>query len=106
MADKDIMFGEIDTPHKKMKKKKKKIVRSDHKHVYAPCTFYWTCPENWGGLRCKKRTIYAIGSYCTICGRIGDSHILWNGEWTDDFDGLPQFELNDFLDKFVTIIKE
>ena len=94
--------GEKDAPYKK-KKKKKKPVRSDHKHDYAPCVFSWKETPLCGDYPRKEYEAHAVGSYCSICGKIGDMHYLWKGEWADDYDGLPQFEIKSPLDKFVTL---
>ena len=56
-------------PKYKKKKTKKKIKRADHKHMYVPCYFdYKICTYKDH----KKIRSYAVGTYCFICGRIGN----------------------------------
>jgi hypothetical protein len=98
----DILLGEVDAPYKK-EKKKKKSARSDHKHTYVPCVFSWKQMPIWGDYPRKEYESHGIGSYCSICGKVGDLHYLWKGDWVDDYDGLPQFKLESPIDKFVTL---
>ncbi len=76
------------------KKKKKKVhKKSDHKHDYQPCLF--KVPV-WSYIKGKKeRCIYA-GTYCTICGRIGDITV----QKMEENNSLPIFSIS-FFDKFV-----
>lgn len=62
--------GENDAPHKQLKKKNRtKIKRSKHKHEYVNAIFYY--PSTFLG---KTQQFYYLGSYCSICGKIGDYH--------------------------------
>lgn len=56
-------------PKYKKKKQKKKIKKSDHKHVYVPCYFDYGMSVYKNH---KKIRAYGSGTYCSICGRIGD----------------------------------
>ena len=49
--------------------KKKKCIRSDHKHHYA-CGIFNSSVYTY--FRGKKYPSYNIITYCTICGRIND----------------------------------
>lgn len=57
-----------DTKYKK-KKKKKQVKRSDHKHIYVPCYFNY---NTYIYVNHKKIWVYVPGTYCPVCGRIGD----------------------------------
>lgn len=83
------------------KKQKSKSKKSDHKHNYAKCLFATT----WHGQR--RKVGFSDGTYCTICGRIGDRYIF-NTLVSEDKnpDNLPIFWDIDFFAKYVPITKE
>ena len=61
-----------EVPKYKKKSKKKSTKKSKHKHLTEPCIFSY--PADWwtkGHLRSPNRQ-ETIGSYCPICGKIGD----------------------------------
>lgn len=83
------------------KKKKLRVKRSDHKHIYAKCLFATT----WPGQR--RKVGFSEGTYCTICGRIGDRYITTTLVSDDkNPDNLPVFWDIDFFAKYVPITKE
>lgn len=70
------MYDEV-TPYKK-KTRRKPPKKAKHKHDYQPCIF------EYDGIRLDKAHGFVpnpntgFGSYCTICGKIGDSdHNRW-----------------------------
>lgn len=53
----------------KKKKQKKKVKKSNHKHIYAPCYFDYGISVYRNH---QKIRVYSSGTYCSICGRIGN----------------------------------
>ena len=87
-----------DEPAKYRKKKKKKSrKKSDHKHQYEPCLFDYHTSLLQNGI--EKPCMYG-GTYCVICGRIGDITI---GCKRITNDNLPIFEIDSWFDKFVNL---
>lgn len=87
-------------PMRYRKKKKKKVhKKSDHKHHYVPC-MYDVGLYIWGyGI--TSPYMYR-GTYCDICGRIGDIRYN-NGDIGIDESELPVFEIDRLWDKFVNL---
>ena len=86
-------YAEIpEEPVYKKKKKPQKIKKSNHKHHYAECLYD---SEMIKGLPYRYK-----GTYCTICGRIGDIRI--GREIVDDHT-VPVFTADVWKDKFVTL---
>lgn len=58
-------------PYRK-KSVKKRRKKSKHVHKYAPCVFEYEymCFDKSHGIQMVPRT--SMGSYCVICGKIGD----------------------------------
>lgn len=83
----------------KKKKIKQKIKKSDHKHQYEPCIFanQWPNPEKIG---------YKKGTYCPICGRIGERYSYYTLIDAEDLDNLPIFWNVDFSAKYIDLPKE
>lgn len=79
-------------PRYKKKKKKVSVKRSNHKHIYHECLFSF---NNFFG-----EDYMGAGTYCPICGRIGDINIASKVITNDD---LPIFIIDDFLAKEVKL---
>ena len=78
-------------PRYKKKKKKISVKRSNHKHIYNECLFsFCFFGEPYMG----------AGTYCTICGRIGDIDVASKVITNND---LPIFNIDDFLAKEVKL---
>lgn len=70
-------YAEIPEEPKYIKKKKpKRVLHSDHKHIYVPCYFNY---NTYIYVNHEKIWVYGSGTYCPVCGRIGD----WK------FDSIP-----------------
>lgn len=79
-------------PVKYRKKKKKKAPKkSDHKHHYVPCMYDTGCYITRNGLSFPH---IHHGTYCDICGRIGNLYFNFGEDDVDD-STLPVFEIND-----------
>lgn len=59
--------------------------KTKHKHNYIPC--YFKYGYNW-----TNQIFYESGTYCPICGKIGEIHWLQNISVTDLDPSLPVFE--------------
>lgn len=81
----------------KYKKKKKKITikKSNHKHQYKHCLYK---TPGFTVINGKRNTWTWGGTYCTICGRVGDVSI---GASKIINDSLPIFELDDLFAKYI-----
>ena len=116
-------FVEDQMPHKK-KAKKKHIKKADHKHDFQPCVFSYPSEKFDKARGMLPATEESIGSYCTICGKIGEQYFHWTFDFVPMSTGLhavryerteeakrelnpetrtfPTFRLNDyFRDKFI-----
>lgn len=110
-------------PHKK-KAKRKGIKKTDHKHDFQPCVFEYSTEKFDKHRGMLPSTEESIGSYCTICGKIGDKYCplvfefvpfrqgghIGRNEHTEEAKRelnpetrtFPTFHLNDyFRDKFI-----
>ena len=85
-----------DEPKYVKKKKKKKIKKSNHKHQYEECIFRI---EKYTNLNLGE---YFNGTYCPICGRIGDVDITLTK--VELHENLPIFEINSVFDKFIPFL--
>jgi hypothetical protein len=61
-----------DIPKYKKKSQRKPPKKSKHKHIYEPCLLeipleWYAHPHERSGKTCMK-----FGSYCPVCGKIGD----------------------------------
>lgn len=108
-----------DVPRHRKRSNKKTPTKSDHKHEYANCVY--DVPtlrfEQSRGFLPTTRT--AIGTYCTICGKVGDVYSRswfsqvntwppqWSNEAMQEFDEetrtLPRFKLDDIFQKKVQL---
>ena len=110
-----------DIPKYRKKSQKKPPKKANHKHEWANCV-YETATIGYSKEKGFYRTTeLTVGTYCHICGKIGDiadrrykintspySKFL-TYEWSEDakkeFDPstrtMPFFEINQFKDKFV-----
>lgn len=84
----------------KKKKKKQKIKKADHKHQYEPCIFAKEWPTD------GKKVGYHKGTYCPICGRIGDQNLFYTLTNAEDLDKFPVFWNVDFFAKYIDLPKE
>ncbi len=66
----DVFYDGVMPYRKKSVKKRRK--KSKHAHKYAPCVFEYEdmCFDKAHGIQMVPRT--SIGSYCVICGKVGD----------------------------------
>lgn len=71
-----------DVPRYKKKSKKAGRKRADHKHVYENCVFGWLRLhyEAERGIFYGPDIEYSVGTYCPVCGKIGDRNDI---SWTD-----------------------
>ena len=71
-----------DVPRYKKKARKTGRKRADHRHVYENCVFGWPKLhyEAERGLLYGPDIEYSVGTYCPICGKIGDTKDI---SWTD-----------------------
>ena len=82
----DIMFGEKDAKYKKYKTKKK-IKKSDHKHIYdAYCII-----ETKG-----KFFNTTIARYCSICGKIYNINMFPKEEDLKKIKKVVKFDSDDY----------
>ncbi len=110
-----------DIPKYRKKSQKKPPKKANHKHEWANCVYN---TMTYGYSREKgfyKTTELSVGTYCPICGKIGNVadqkyrenicaipkfyQLEWTKEAQKEFDPatrtLPFFEINQFKDKFV-----
>ena len=116
-------FMDDQMPHKK-KAKKNGIKKADHKHDFHPCIFEYSTEKFDKHRGMLPATEESLGSYCTICGKIGAQYFPWAFDFTPLRQGgrigryeytaeakkelnpetrtVPKFHLNDFFkDKFI-----
>ena len=82
-------------------------IKSKHKHVYAPCKFTYSqtyaIPDN----EPKIYHFTDVGTYCIICGRIGQRSMHYREDKKKQFDlenpNAPIFTVEGYRDKFVDI---
>ena len=93
-------YAEIpEEPTYRKKKPKKKVSRSDHKHLYRKAIF--TIKSDY-----THRVYFKPGKYCTICGKIKDIAFLetYPSLAAVEESGLPFFEEPiSFSDTYVAI---
>ena len=97
----------VDTEITRYKKKKQSSTshaskKSDHKHSYSKCKLVIDTAWSW-----KHEPLVELGSYCTICGKIGDRLFLFDEAKAKSFDeenpNAPVFNLSDYFSKFVDL---
>ena len=71
-------FVDDQMPHKK-KVKKKGVKKADHKHDFKPCVFEYPTEKFDKQRGMLPTTEESIGSYCTVCGKIGIEPQLFTG---------------------------
>lgn len=108
-----------EVPRYKKKSKKKPPRKSDHKHVFEPCVLEY--PRGWFKKQYEQnedRNV-AIGSYCPLCGKVGDFNwvefefVWFNDSMSEEVEmeinpetrTLPTFWCDDPFQKFVDIEK-
>ena len=78
----------------------KSKLKSNHKHTYVPCKFSTHTGWSW-----RKEPMIEYGTYCTICGKIGEKKWLMStedvAEWESENAAAPTFELPDLMSKNV-----
>ena len=76
--------------------------KSNHKHQYHPCKFLINFNWPW-----RTEPLTELGSYCIICGKIGEKIFLYDTEKAVSFDkenpGAPTFQLADYFVNFVDL---
>jgi hypothetical protein len=74
--------------------------KSKHKHLYVPCKF-----STYTGWAWRKEPLIEYGTYCTICGKIGEKKWFMYekdlAEWKVKNAEAPTFELSEFTAKNV-----
>ena len=74
--------------------------KSNHKHLYVPCKFSTCTGWSW-----RKEPLIEYGTYCTICGKIGEKKWLMSekdvAEWKAENAAAPTFELSGLMVKNV-----
>ena len=82
--------------------------KAKHKHTYEPCIlryyFNYDCP----GKPKRVKEIKDHGTYCTICGKIGDWISFLDSkkieQFNKDYPDAPVFNVEGYRDKFVNIV--
>lgn len=84
--------------------------KAKHKHVYSPCKFSYSQRYDIPGKDAKVYEFKDLGTYCVICGKIGNRSFLHSVEDSAKFDqqnpNAPIFDVNGFCDKFVEIVNK
>ena len=114
MGKENIKMDEVGKYHpKKQSNTSKSNKKSKHKHIYKACLF-----EDYSFERLEPR-LY-IGTYCSVCGKIGNRtsptiryydekfgrnviRMLNYEEIMTSYPDLPEFRLDDFFQKCVTL---
>lgn len=84
----EIPFSD-EPPKYKKKSHKQHEKKSNHPHVWTNCVFEYDMPDysEWKTTGQKTRRELSIGTYCSICGKIGTTMDL---SWTE-VGKLPHF---------------
>ena len=116
MIDRDEVYTNEVLLHRKHEEQKVSK-KSKHKHIYEPCVYEFL-RERWDkrvhGL--TKQKDVSLGTYCTVCGKVGKVEVIvWNfRDLTDDelrqlnpdTRTLPTFWLDDvWKQKYVEVEK-
>ena len=70
-----------DVPRYRKKSCKGSPPKSKHKHEYEHCVFVYPMPDYKATVasgRNEDREVCTLGTYCPICGKIGDIWFAWN----------------------------
>ena len=82
-------------------------IKSKHKHIYAPCKFTYSQTYNYPDKEPKNLTFTDLGTYCIICGKIGQRSMWYKPGYREQFDlenpDAPVFHVDGYRDKFVDI---
>ena len=82
-------------------------IKSKHKHVYAPCKFAYSQTYAIPGSEPKTYHFTDSGTYCIICGKIGQRSMHYREDYKKQFDidnpNAPTFTVEGYGDKFVEI---
>ena len=82
-------------------------IKSKHKHIYAPSKFTYTKTYPIPNKEAKTYTFTDIGTYCTICGKIGQRTMFYGEDKKKQFEvenpNAPLFSVEGYRDKFVKI---
>jgi len=97
-----------DQPKYRKKSKGPHAKKSNHKHIYTDCIFgaYGHHYERNLGFVKDNHLTYVKGSYCTICGKVGDVHyenyMIGVAEDVEKLavtnPGVPVYILDDFFE--------
>ena len=107
--DKEFGIVEEEIPYKRKKESSTShsSAKSKHKHMYKACKFRYSQTYPIPGKDVKTYTFTDTGTYCIICGKIGDRKMLHAENTMKQFDlenpGAPIFEVDGYVDKFIKI---
>ena len=80
--------------------------KSDHKHSYSKCVFEYGVYsfDRRRGHILGDKTAFGIGTYCTVCGKIGEVNFVnaWE-ELNPETRTLPYFRIQDCFQKKVEL---
>ena len=86
----------------------KSYSKAKHKHQYEFCKFRHTEVYHIPGKDKKSHEFVELGTYCTICGKIGDRTFLPSTERRQTFEeqhpDAPIFDVGSYSIKFVDIV--
>ena len=94
--------------------KSKASRKSNHRHKYTPCILSYPMLSRFNG---SSDLGYALGSYCSICGKVGDIkfseterisnsplyRVLSDEEMLERHKALPIKSVNDIFDLYVSL---
>lgn len=122
------MYQQDDIPRYRKRSKKRGGKKANHKHIYTSCVLERDAPvfDNAHGLVENGRTLFSIGSYCPVCGKIESfikdewrcrryvSPLIYGRDWNEaaerEFNPetrtLPYFRVHDLFQKYVTLPEE
>ncbi len=81
-------YLEEEVPRYRKKSRKGSPPKSNHKHKYERCVFVYPEPDYRAILRNgrnEERECRTLGTYCPICGKIGNIALFWSqSDLTDE----------------------
>jgi hypothetical protein len=89
---KDARNDPMEEPPRHRRKRKRRHIRSDHKHEYET-----VCVDDGSYVieRGVRRPRYCVAERCAVCGRVGDLRLTSYEELPD---GMPLYEVNDWME--------